>query len=212
MTEGSMGMERFRMKFIVSAVVLSCCVSHSAFAGVLQSSDPACKGAELETANEAKEAARKGLDQAIAAIDSGESAHAKRLTEWLGVKSSEEAKEVRDALVMARGFLDGILFVCSVKTDLRIGDVYAYVRADKAFVITLSAFFFSAPDRGYSSKAGIVVHEMTHFVLAGASKDPRTRKEYGTAPARARAATQPSAARRNAENLEYFVESVMYGL
>ncbi|WP_375338077.1 M35 family metallo-endopeptidase [Bradyrhizobium japonicum] len=49
---------------------------------------------------------------------------------------------------------------------------------------------------------------MSHFTLAGGTKDP---KIYGPDEAKKLAASNPAAAQRNAENLEYFVEALVFG-
>jgi hypothetical protein len=90
----------------------------------------------------------------------------------------------------------------------QLGDVFAYVRPDQSFVVVLGAFFFRAPATGYDSRPGVIVHEMTHFVLAGATQD----HVYGRAGALQLAATNPGEAQRNADNYEYFVEATAYDL
>lgn len=95
-----------------------------------------------------------------------------------------------------------------MNTNVQLGDVFAYVRPDQSFAIVLGAFFFRAPPSGYDSRPGVVVHEMTHFALAGATKD----HAYGLEKAQQLAATDPAQAQRNADNYEYFVEATAYGL
>lgn len=170
--------------------------------------EPPCAGSDLTMARSAASGAKAAVDHAITAIDAADDKTMKRLSTWFGVKNSAEMQQVRQTFVASRVFLDGAVFLCSVKTDIKIGDVYAYVRSDKSFVITLGAFFLSAPETGYDSKLGVIIHEMTHFVLAGATKD----KTYGVSGAKSLAASDPAAARKNADNYEYFTESVHFGL
>jgi hypothetical protein len=178
-------------------------------ATLARADEPPCVGKQLATAMAAQAGAQRALDQAISAIDKGQPDTARRLSVWLGVRSSAESASVRARLARARVLSKEITFLCAVKTDARIGDVYGYVRPDKSFVMTLGAFFFTAPEAGFSSKLGVIVHEMTHFLLTGATRDP---KVYGPEEARRLAATDAGSARQNAENLEYFVEAVVFGL
>jgi hypothetical protein len=171
--------------------------------------EPPCEGAQLATAKSSLSDAKAALDRAIAAIDHPSAADLARQTTWLGLRSSSEAAAVRDKLVRSKSFLDGVVFLCAVKTDVKIGDVYAYVRPDNSFAITLGHFFFIAPQSGYSSKVGVLVHEISHFLLSGATKDPII---YGTEEAKRLAISKPVAAQSNAENIEYFVESVVFNL
>jgi peptidyl-Lys metalloendopeptidase len=171
--------------------------------------EPACQGTELQSARASLEAAKRGLDLAIVALDRPTNADMQRIQTWLNIRNSAEAQAVRQTLTRSRAFADGATFRCAVRSDARLGDYYAYVRPDRAFVIVLGAFFFTAPNQGFESKPGILVHEMTHFTLAGDTQDPRI---YGPAEARNLARTSPADAQRNAENLEYFVESVAFAL
>jgi peptidyl-Lys metalloendopeptidase len=108
-----------------------------------------------------------------------------------------------------RAFADSVTFRCAVKTDIRLGDVYAYVDPNNSFNVVLGAFFFNSPDTGFCSKPGILVHEISHFTLAGATKDPKT---YGPAEALSLARSSPEDAQHNAENFEYFVEALVFQL
>lgn len=169
---------------------------------------PACAGQQLVVAKDALARAVSALDEGIAAIDRGNNDDLTRLQNWLGVKSSNEAKGVRDVLVRSRVFAKGATFLCAVNTNIKLGDVFASVQPDKSFAITLGPFFFKAPDGGFDSKPGIIVHEMTHFELAGATQDVIVGREQ----ARKLAASNPNAAQQSAENLEYFVEAVFFKL
>ena len=169
--------------------------------------EPLCIGSDLAKANAALDEAKAALDKAVAAIDAGTASDLNRLLIWFGAKSSADAKFVREKLVTSRVYADGATFRCAVNTDVTIGDVYAYVRPDKSFAIVLGAFFFNAPDTGFNSKRGVLVHEVSHFILAGATKDT----VYGVAEAKKLAKASPAAARNTADNYEYFVEATVFG-
>jgi lysine-specific metallo-endopeptidase family protein len=171
--------------------------------------EPPCTGNELSVAKASMADAKRALDQAISATKSTQKSDADRLNTWLGVRSSADAEKVRATLERTRAFVDGATFLCAVKTDIKIGDVYAYVRPTNSFVIVLGHFFFAAKDTGFSSKLGILIHEMTHFTIAGATKDP---KIYGPEEAKRLAASSPTSAQQNAENFEYYVEALIFGL
>lgn len=108
----------------------------------------------------------------------------------------------------ARAFTGGVSFDCAVQSELGKPDAYAYVRPDRSFAIVLAAFFWNAPDLGFDSKPGVIVHELTHFLLVGATRD----LAYGTIAAKALATLNPAGARRNADNYEYFAEVTAFGL
>ena len=170
--------------------------------------DPPCMGSDLRTAKTGLSEAQIAIDRAIAATRSQVVTEQALLAKWLGVRSSADAEGVRNALVKMKAFSESVTFQCAVRTDIRLGDVYAFVNPQNSFVVVLGRFFFSAPDKGYSSKLGIIIHELSHFTLMGATKDP---KIYGTKEALTLAAEKPADARRNAENIEYFIEALVFG-
>jgi len=195
---------RFRQLTCAVAVLIAVVSPANSYAD-----EPLCVGDQLNTAKAAMKKAKGALDKAIAAIDSKDDATSRKLIEWFGARSSADGGKVRQVLVGSRVFADGAVYLCAIKSDVRLGEYYAYVRPDKAFVITLGNFFFSASDSGFSSKLGTLIHEMTHFTVVGAAKDP---KIYGVDEAKALARTNPDEAMKNAENIEYFVEAIYFGL
>lgn len=168
-----------------------------------------CTSAQLAVARPQLTLAGAALDAALRAIDHPTSDDLDRLAAWLGVRSTADAAQARQVLASSRAFIGGATFECDVRTDATLGDVYAHVDPNNSFVIALGAFFFTAPETGFSSKRGTIVHEMTHFTLAGATVDPDI---YGPDEARLLAQNDPAAARRNAENYEYFVEATVFRL
>jgi peptidyl-Lys metalloendopeptidase len=132
-----------------------------------------------------------------------------RLGIWFGAQQPHGITTVRQTLVASRAYADGATYLCAVKSDAKLGDYYAYVRPDNSFAITLGYFFFNALESGLSSKPGVLVHELSHFTLAGATEDPDI---YGPDAAKSIALSNPETAKSSAENIEYFVESTAFGL
>jgi peptidyl-Lys metalloendopeptidase len=81
-------------------------------------------------------------------------------------------------------------------------DCYAYVYPNDDTKIYLGNSFPGAPATGKDSKAGTLVHEMSHFNSVGGTKD----NVYGTKDAQDLAKTDPAKAQANADSFEYFVE------
>jgi hypothetical protein len=187
-----------------------CAVVICALALQAHAAPVACTASETAVAQKAATDARTAIAGAIAAIDSGDKAALDRLDRWLGAKNSAEAQAVKARLTKVGAWLVKPIFLCENQTQIRIGDVYAYVTPQKDFIITLTVHFFQALDKGaLESKLGVVVHEASHFDIAGDSKDP---KVYGPKQALALAKSSPSQAQGNAENIEYFVESLHFKL
>jgi hypothetical protein len=170
--------------------------------------EPPCVSNDLLAAQAALKNLRSALKEVSGGLAQPTGPTVSKAIVWLGAKSASDAAEVRKVLDKMAAFADGVSFRCAVRTDVRIGDVYAYVRPDKSFAIVLGAFFFKAPETGFNSKVGVLAHELSHFALAGATKDT----VYGVAAAKELAAKNPTGAQRNAENYEYFIESVVFRL
>ena len=79
---------------------------------------------------------------------------------------------------------------------------FAYTYADDANRIYLDYRFWEAPVTGRDSRAGTLVHEMSHFDHVGRTQD----YAYDQASCRRLAARNPHRALRNADNFEYYLE------
>ena len=167
----------------------------------------ACSVSQTTAAKDATSKARTMLQKVIKMMDDEDPIMVERIVRWLGVKNSDESHAIKVRLNSAWAWLGGATFQC----DLEDPD-YAWVLREQPFLIRLGRSFFDAHDSGHSSKAGTLIHETTHFILAGASLDPPKRTLYGVQPALKRAISKPADAQANAENIEYFVESVFDGL
>jgi len=80
---------------------------------------------------------------------------------------------------------------------------YAYVYTNQPYKIHLCNAFWSAPSLGIDSKAGTLVHEMSHFTIVAGTQD----YAYGTAACQNLANTNPTRAVNNADCHEYFAET-----
>jgi peptidyl-Lys metalloendopeptidase len=80
---------------------------------------------------------------------------------------------------------------------------YAYVYSNQPYKIHLCNAFWSAPTLGTDSKAGTLVHEMSHFNVTAGTSD----YAYGQSACKSLATSNPSRAISNADSHEYFAES-----
>jgi peptidyl-Lys metalloendopeptidase len=117
---------------------------------------------------------------------------------WFGTFDESRAHHVyRTYQLIARALERGIECACDSK-----GKAYANVFPGLRRKIHLKPRFWKAPYSGLDSKPGVVVHELAHEVLRGGDF------QYGTTKAARLAATFPWLAVRNADNYEYFAESI----
>jgi peptidyl-Lys metalloendopeptidase len=80
---------------------------------------------------------------------------------------------------------------------------YAYVYANQPYKIYVCRAFWSAPMNGTDSKAGTLVHEMSHFNVVAGTDDV----VYGQTGAKNLATSDPAKAITNADSHEYFSEN-----
>ncbi|MBI3230694.1 MAG: peptidase M35 [Burkholderiales bacterium] len=80
---------------------------------------------------------------------------------------------------------------------------YAYVYPTQPYKIYVCNAFWTAPMTGTDSKAGTLIHEMSHFNVVAATDD----WVYGQSGAKSLAISNPSQATDNADSHEYFAEN-----
>ena len=80
---------------------------------------------------------------------------------------------------------------------------YAYVYPNSPYEIWLCNAFWSAPATGTDSKAGTLVHELSHFNVVAGTDD----HAYGQSACKSLATSNPSRAVDNADSHEYFAEN-----
>lgn len=80
---------------------------------------------------------------------------------------------------------------------------YAYVYPTRPYEIFVCRAFWNAPTTGTDSKAGTLIHEMSHFNVVAGTDD----HVYGQSGAKSLAISNPDNALDNADNHEYFAEN-----
>jgi peptidyl-Lys metalloendopeptidase len=100
---------------------------------------------------------------------------------------------IRDAF-----YNKGVTYDCGCKQNY-----YAYVYPNQPYKIYVCKVFWQAPLTGTDSKAGTLIHEMSHFDVTAGTDD----FVYGQSGAIQLAITNPDNASMNADNHEYFAEN-----
>jgi peptidyl-Lys metalloendopeptidase len=124
-----------------------------------------------------------------------------RYTTWFGVFSTTRYNTAKTHFSAIGNAMDtaAVTFNCGCKKK----NVYAYVYANQPYTIYLCGVFWTAPMTGTDSKAGTLIHEMSHFTVVAGTQD----YVYGQAGAKNLAITDPDKAVNNADNHEYFAEN-----
>jgi peptidyl-Lys metalloendopeptidase len=123
-----------------------------------------------------------------------------RYTTWFGQFSSGRYDTVKNNFIAISNAMDnaGVQFDCKCKQPY-----YAYVYPNDPYKIYLCKVFWQAPLSGTDSKAGTLIHEMSHFDVVAGTDDV----VYGKTGAMNLASTDPNAAITNADSHEYFAEN-----
>ena len=163
-----------------------------------QSSFNACTDPQITALNTARadaEAYASNAENYLLANTQGP-----RYTTWFGVYSSTRYNTVKSNFTDISDAMDnaGIAFDCKCKQNY-----YAYVYPNQPYKIYLCKVFWNAPPTGTDSKAGTLIHEMSHFDVVAGTDDV----VYGQAGAKNLAITDPNLAITNADSHEYFAEN-----
>jgi len=145
-------------------------------------------------------AANTMSDDAVSYLAGVPSATA-RYTTWFGTVS---AARWDTAATHFRAIADAFDYQ-SLKVDCscKKKNVYAYVYPNRPYTIYVCGAFWQAPMSGKDSKAGTLVHEMSHFDVTAQTDD----WAYGQTACKSLAQTDPAKALDNADSHEYFAEN-----
>ena len=126
-----------------------------------------------------------------------------RYTAWFGAFSNAAHSQMKGQFANIRSAFETqpLTVDCSCKKTY-----YAYVYPNQPYKIYVCRAFWSAPATGTDSKAGTLIHEMSHFTVVAGTDD----FVYGQTAALNLAATNPTNARKNADNHEYFAENTPF--
>jgi len=123
-----------------------------------------------------------------------------RYTTWFGAITTTRANIVKNNFTAISDAMDnaGIEFNCKCKQNY-----YAYVYSNRPYEITVCKVFWQVATAGTDSKAGTLIHEMSHFDVVAGTDDV----VYGKTGAMNLASTDPNLAITNADSHEYFAEN-----
>jgi peptidyl-Lys metalloendopeptidase len=124
-----------------------------------------------------------------------------RYVTWFGSFSSTRWNTARTHYAAISSKLVNEVADCTC-TD----SAYAFVFSNQPYTIHLCNAFWPAPPTGTDSKAGTLIHEMSHFTVVAGTKD----NAYGQTACRRLATTSPTRALNNADSHEYFAENTPF--
>jgi peptidyl-Lys metalloendopeptidase len=131
-----------------------------------------------------------------------------RYTSWFGTYNSTRYSTVRNnfAAISNAASTQPLAFDCSTCPGTANASAYAYVYANEPYRVYLCNAFWAAPNTGTDSRAGTIIHEVSHFTVVAGTSD----YAYGQTAARSLASSNPARAVRNADSHEYFAENTPF--
>lgn len=159
-----------------------------------------CTSARTATAGTAVNSARTYSENAKGYLNANKTGA--RYTGWFGAYTSSRYATAKQHFVA----IDSAMDQNSGQITINCGctqSYYAYVYPTQPYQIWVCNAFWNAPNTGTDSKAGTLIHEMSHFNAVAGTDD----WAYGHAAAKNLANTNPARALDNADNHEYFAEN-----
>jgi peptidyl-Lys metalloendopeptidase len=162
-----------------------------------------CTASQRGLVTQARDVARQYSTVAYNYLASAPSGGTPRYATWFGAHSTSGWNQVLGHFgAIADAFEHAPITVdCKCKKPY-----YAYVYPNDPYKIYVCKVFWDASVGGTDSKAGTLVHEMSHFDVVAGTDD----LAYGKSACMSLAANDPSAARRNADSHEYFAENTPF--
>ncbi len=159
-----------------------------------------CSATQISTATSAVNAARTYSENSKGYLNTG--TVGARYTTWFGAYTSSRYATANSHFVSIDAAMDQnagqIKINCGCSQS-----AYAYVYPTRPYEIFVCRAFWNAPLTGTDSKAGTLIHEMSHFNVVAGTDD----HVYGQAGAKNLAISDPNAALDNADSHEYFAEN-----
>jgi peptidyl-Lys metalloendopeptidase len=160
-----------------------------------------CTTTQQGTAATARNNASTYAANALSYLNSG--TVGSRYTTWFGAYTSGRYSTVTSHFLNISSAMDTstVNIDCGCKKTY-----YAYVYPNQPYNIYVCKAFWSAPMTGTDSKAGTLIHEMSHFTVVAGTDD----WVYGQTGAKSLAISNPTNAVDNADSHEYFAENTPF--
>lgn len=162
-----------------------------------------CTATRTTTAGQAVTAARNYAENAKNYLNAGTTGP--RYTTWFGSYTSSRYTAAASRFAK----IDTALDQTGGKITINCGcnqNYFAYVYPNQPYQIYVCKAFWTAGLTGTDSKAGTLVHEMSHFDIVANTDDV----VYGQSGAKSLAISNPTDAGRNADSHEYFGENTPF--
>lgn len=162
-----------------------------------------CSATQVTEATNAVVAARNYSENAKGYLGAGTTGP--RYTTWFGGYTNTRYATAQSNFVAIDTAMDQNAGQITINCGCD-DDYFAYVYPSRHYEIFVCRAFWSAPMTGTDSKAGTLIHEMSHFNVVAGTND----HAYGQPAARNLAISNPDRALDNADSHEYFAENTPF--
>lgn len=159
-----------------------------------------CSTTEISDAGAAVTSARGYTENAKGYLNTGTTGP--RYTTWFGAYTASRYGTAAQHFVAIDSKMDQSAGEVTINCGCN-QSYYAYVYPTRPYEIFVCRAFWTAPNTGTDSKAGTLVHEMSHFNAVAGTDDV----VYGQTGAKNLAISDPASALNNADSHEYFAEN-----
>ncbi|MGA4607323.1 M35 family metallo-endopeptidase [Pseudoalteromonas maricaloris] len=163
-----------------------------------------CSNSEKTSILSALNAADQITNDSVAYLNSHSASNpSTRYQTWFGAATNSRYATVKSNFNAINDAIDNqdLTFDCSCNKSY-----FAYVYPNQPYKVYLCRAFWSANELGTDSRAGTIVHELSHFNAVAGTDDI----VYGQSGAKNLANSNPSQAIQNADSHEYFAENTPY--
>lgn len=174
----------------------------------------ACQPDQNKVAEAAMAKARDALRKTVAALQAKDPQAIDMAKIWLGVTDSNASGKLVERLLKMSVVTGGVTYRCSNQSTKENHGLFASILPSGKVGMLLGPSFWKSGDSGFDSKAGVMIHEISHLSIAGGTNTipPYEEEIYGKELVIKLAKTLPIKAQNNAESIQLFVEAYYYGL
>jgi len=160
-----------------------------------------CSNTRITQVSTALTSAESYASNALSYLNAG--TRGARYTTWFGTYDASRYTTARNnfSAISNAASTQPLAFDCSTCPGTANASAYAYVYANQPYRVYLCNAFWAAPNTGTDSRAGTIIHEVSHFTVVAGTSD----YAYGQSAARSLASS--ARAVRNADSHEYFAEN-----
>lgn len=198
--------DRVQTSLQSNTVVAYQALSFDAIGAKLQPTFSSCDAnqqSQIDTALTAAEVMATEAAEALNTTTVGQRAAAERYTTWFGSYLSSRYTTVSTHFNAIQDATANKALKFSCGSPRCSSNTFAFVYSDSPYEIFLCPAFWAAELTGTDSRAGTIIHELSHFTILGGTDD----HQYGQSSAKQLGATDPNKAINNADSHEFFAEN-----